>query len=166
MTNCDRCQKVLKQSKIRGGTYCNVLVLHVPDALQHASPDGIAQVLGGGLGVDVTKIDGPVQCLVSVQATEAVHTAHASELRSERQVGGHRRPEVALAVDGREGSLSNEGLGCGGLSSLCGSLLRLGNVSTSILAIIDAFACPGGLRRESVDHLRLQNCERRKPAER
>lgn len=86
--------------KTEGRTYCNMLILHVPDALQHTSPDGITQVLGGGLGVDVPEIDRPVQRLVSVQTTKAAHTIHASEIRSERQVGGHGRPEVALILHG------------------------------------------------------------------
>lgn len=47
-------------------TYCNVLILHVPDALQHTSPNGITQVLSGSLGVNVPEIDRPVQRLVSV----------------------------------------------------------------------------------------------------
>ena len=43
-----------------------MLILHVPDALQHTSPDPIARVLGGGLGVDVAEVDCPVQRLVPV----------------------------------------------------------------------------------------------------
>ena len=84
-------------------TYRDVFILHVPDALQHSSPDSIAQVLGGGLGVDVPEVNGPIQRLVSVQTTKAVHAIHAvhpSELRSERQVRGHGRPEVALVLHG------------------------------------------------------------------
>ena len=141
-----------------------MLILHVPDALQHTSPDGIAQVLSGSLGVDVPEIDRPVQRLIPIQTTKAVHTIHAPEVRSERQVGRHGRPKVALGGDGREGSLSNEGLGCGGLSSLCSGLLRPGNISASILAIVDALPCPGGLRRESVDDLGSQECEHYKVA--
>jgi hypothetical protein len=60
-----------------------MFVLHVPDALQHASPDRIAQVLGGGLGVDVPEVDSPVQRLVSVQAPEAIHAVHSSEVGGE-----------------------------------------------------------------------------------
>ena len=142
--------------KDEGRTYRNMLILHVPDALQHTSPDGVAQVLGGGLGVDVAEVDGPVQRLVSVQATEAVHTVHtihSSEIRREGQVGGHRRPEVALTLEGREGSLSDEGLGCGCLSGLCSGLLRLWNVGASILAVVDALPCPRRFRRERIDNL-------------
>ena len=46
-----------------------MLILHVSGALQHASPAGIAQVLRGGLVVDVSEVDRLVQRLVSVQAT-------------------------------------------------------------------------------------------------
>jgi hypothetical protein len=149
-------------AKDKGKTYRNVLILHVPDALQHASPDGITQVLSGGLGVNVPEIDRPVQRLVSVQTAKAVHAIHAPEVRSERQVGGHGRPEAALGGDGREGSLSNKGLGRGSLSSLCSGLLRLGDVGASILAIVDTLPCPGGLCRESVDDLCLQEREHHK----
>ena len=152
--------------KDKGKTYCNVLILHVPDALQDTSSDSIAQVLGGSLGVDVPEIDRPVQRLISIQTTKAVHAIHAPEVRSERQVGCHGRPEVALGGDGREGSLSDEGLGGGGLSSLCSGLLGPGNVSAPILAIVDTLPCPGGLCRESVDDLGLQECEHYKLAER
>lgn len=116
--------------------------------------------------MDVPEIDRPVQGLVSVQAAHAIHAAHTSEVRSKRQVGGHGRPEVALTVvHGREGSLGNERLGCGSLSSLSSGLLRLGDVSASILAIVDSLPCPRGLRRECIDDLRSQKCENHMPAE-
>ena len=138
-------------------------ILHVPDALQRTSPDRIAQVLGDGLGVDVAKIDCPVQRLVSVQAAEAIHTVHtvhavhpirSSEVRGEGQVGGRWRPKVALTLEGREGSLSDKGLGCSGLGGLCSGLLRLGDIDASILAVVDALPRPGEFRRERVDILR------------
>ena len=80
--------------------YHDMLILHVPNVLQHTSPDHIAQVLGGSLRVDVAKVDCLVQRLVPVQATEAVHAIHSSEVRGKGQVGGHGRPEVALTLDG------------------------------------------------------------------
>ena len=43
-----------------------MLILHVSNALQHTPPDCIMQVLGGGLGVDVAKVDCPVQQLVPI----------------------------------------------------------------------------------------------------
>ena len=43
----------------KGNTYRDVLILHVPDALQHPSPDSIAQVLGGSLRVNVPEVNGP-----------------------------------------------------------------------------------------------------------
>jgi len=147
--------------KNKGRAYRDVLILHVPDALQHPSPDGIAKVLGGSLGVDVPEVNGPIQRLVSVQAAKPIHAIHASELGSERQVRGHWRPEVALILHGREGSLSDERLGCGGLSSLCGRLLRLGDVGTSVLAVVDALPCPGGFRGKSVDDLHSQGVSTR-----
>lgn len=130
-----------------------MLILHVPDALQDTPPDSIAQVFSGSLGVDVPEVDRPVQCLISIQTTKAVHAIHAPEIGSERQVGCHWRPEVALGGHGGEGSLGNKGLGCSSLSSLCSGLLGPGDVSASILAIVDAFPCPRGLCRESVDDL-------------
>ena len=130
----------------------HVLTLHVPDVLQHTSPDRIAQVLGGGLGVGVAKVDRPFQRLVPVQATKA---------RGEGQVGNHRRPEVALTLDGQEGGLSDEGLGCSGLNGLCSGLLRLGDICASVLALVDAFPCPVGLCGECVDNLRSRMREYR-----
>ena len=43
----------------KGDTYRDVLILHVSDALQHPSPDSIAQVLGGSLRVNVPEVNGP-----------------------------------------------------------------------------------------------------------
>ena len=40
--------------------YYNGLILPVSNALQHTSLDRIAQVLGYGLGVDVSEVDRPV----------------------------------------------------------------------------------------------------------
>ena len=93
------------------GTYRDVLVLHVPNTLQHASPDCIAQILSGGLGVDVPEVDRPVQRLIPVHASKTVHAVHAihsSKVGGEGQVGGHGRPKVSLVLDGREGSLGNK----------------------------------------------------------
>jgi len=103
--------------------------------------------------VDVPEVNGSVQRLVSIQPAKAVHAVHASEVRSKRQVRGHGRPEIALVLHGRERRLSDERLGCGGLSSLCSGLLRLGNVGASVLAIVDTLPCPRGLGGERVDDL-------------
>ena len=149
----------------KGKAYRNVLILHVPDALQYTTPDSVTQVLGGGLGVDVPKVNCPVQRLVSVQATKAVHPVHpvhpihTSKVGGEGQVGGHGRPEVALTLDGREGSVRDERLGRSCLRSLCGGLLRLGNVGASIFAIVDALPRPRRLSRESVHDLHSEGCE-------
>ena len=37
--------------------YSDMLVLHVPDALQHTSTDGVAQILRRRLGMDVAEIN-------------------------------------------------------------------------------------------------------------
>ena len=96
--------------------------------------------------MDVAEVDRPVQRLVPVQAAKTVHAIHPSKVGSERQVGGHGRPEVALTLDGREGSLGDERLGCS-------CLLGFWDVGASILAIINTLPCPGGFCRERVDNL-------------
>ena len=52
--------------------------------------------------------------------------------------------------------MSSKRLGCSGLSSLHGGLLRLGDEGASVLAVVDVLPCPGGLRGESVDNLHSQ----------
>lgn len=89
-------------------TYRDMLVLHVPDTLQHTSPNSVAQVLCCGLGVDVSEVDCPVQCLISIQTPKVIHSIHSSELGGEGQIGGHGRPEVALVLHRGEGSLSDK----------------------------------------------------------
>ena len=72
--------------------YRDMLILHASDGLCSTSPDCIARVLCGGLGVDIAEVDHPV------------HPIHSSEVRGERQVGGYWRLEVALTLNERRGT--------------------------------------------------------------
>ena len=58
-----------------------------------------------------------------------------------------------MTLDRREGGLGNNGLGRG-------CLLRLRDIGTSILAVVDALPCPGEVRRERVGDLssRMREC--------
>jgi hypothetical protein len=49
-----------KHSNTGEDTYRDVLILHVPDALQNSSSDSIAQVLRGGLRMYIAQIYRPV----------------------------------------------------------------------------------------------------------
>ena len=61
--------------------YCGMLSVCAPDDLRYTTTDSMAQVLHGGLEVDVTKVDLLVQRLVPIQT------------------GGHGRPEVTSTPD-------------------------------------------------------------------
>ena len=127
-------QQVVKGN---GQAYRNPLTLHVPGALRYTSPGCVAQVLGGGLGVDVAKANRSVQRLVSVQAAKTVHPVHpvrASGVGGSGRIEGHGRSEVALTLNG-QGRLGNERLG-------------LGDVGPSTLAIVDGLPCPRRSCRE------------------
>ena len=54
--------------------YYDVLILHAFGVLRHTSLNDIAQVLCGGLRVDIAKVNHPAtQQLAPVQATKAIH---------------------------------------------------------------------------------------------
>lgn len=141
-------------------THGNVLVLHVPNALQHAATDGIAQVLRRRLRVDVTQVDGPVQALGAGETSARKTSQAVGECRrvraKRREAGGVGRERGRVRLNGRKCGLRNEGLSGGGLGSVSCCLLRLGHVGASILAIVDTLASPGGLGRERVHDLKAE----------
>ena len=47
-----------------------MLILRVPNALQHTSPGGTAQALGGSLGVDVAEVDRPVHAIRAIRSSK------------------------------------------------------------------------------------------------
>lgn len=53
-------------------TYSNMLILHVPDALEYAPTNGIAKIFGGSLGVNVAEVHGPVHGLDAAHAISHV----------------------------------------------------------------------------------------------
>lgn len=130
-------------------TYSNVLVLHIPQTLKNTSSDSVAKVFGCRLWVDVAQVYRAVEAL-STEVVERV--GREWQIRRER-----RRSELThgVRVDGRQGSgrLSDKGLSGRSLCSLSSSLLRLGDIGASVLAVVDALACPGWLSWESVDNL-------------
>ena len=69
-----------------------MLILHIPNALQHSSPDCIAQILRRRLGMDVPQIDSPIQTL-------GVHTTHSTQ--RVLCVRGERREGYASGLHGR-----------------------------------------------------------------
>lgn len=114
-----------------------MLVLHVANALENTSTNGVAQIFSGRLRMDITQIHGTVE-------------ARLGHVRGERHVRRERR-----RLHWRELSirLCNERLSGCCLSGLSSSLLRLGDVRATVLPIVDALASPGRLSGESRDDL-------------
>lgn len=116
-----------------------MLVLHVPDALQHTSANGVAQILRRRVGVDVAEINGSVDA-----GTTRCSTCAASHHGVD--VGGREPGGCGGAVPerGKDGGLGcDEGLG----------LLRFGDVCAAVFTVVDAFSGPVGFGWEGVDDL-------------
>lgn len=128
-----------------------MLILHVTQALENTASDGVAEILSGGLGMDVAKVDGAVETLSAGKALKGVGGG-------EGHVGSQGRcSEVAgVGVDRSEssGRLSNERLRRGSLSGLSSSLLRLRDVRATVLTVVDTLALPCWLGRKGVDNLK------------
>ena len=116
-----------------------MLVLHVPDALQHTSTDGVAQILRRRLGMDVAEINRSVYSGTPRYSTRAAGH-HGVDVSLREPAGGGR----SVAKGGKHGRLWGD-------KGLC--LLRLGDVCTTVFAIVDAFTSPVGFGREGVDDL-------------
>ena len=123
-----------------------MLVLHVADALQDTSTNGIAQVVRGCFRVDVPKVDRAVEA--------ASARAHATCCSSHK---GHRGGRGIRAFVGRERSEKTRG--CmrervgGDLDGGLGSRCCLRHESAAVLAIIDTFTGPSGFRGKGIDNL-------------
>lgn len=132
-----------------------MLVLHVPDALKHPSPDSITQILRRGLRVDVPQIH---------RAVEALHTPLTASTDTGGRVWceGRERARKGVRRRGRQRTrrLCNKRLRSGDLSRLRRGLLRLGDVRTAVLAVVDALTCPRGLGRECVHNLYYAFCKK------
>lgn len=126
-------------------TYGNMLVLHVTYALQHTTANRIAQILRCCLWVNVSEVHGPVR---SPSDTE--------RLRCEGRVRA-KCPEAAnTGVNGterRHSRLCDKGLSRDSLGGLCGGLLRLGDVRTTVFSIVDPLSGPRGFCGKCVDNL-------------
>jgi hypothetical protein len=120
-----------------------MFILHVPDALQHTSPDRVTQILRRRLRMYRTEINRPVHTL---DAPHAAHHVH----RRERGGRGVRAERAKMR---RGGGRGDEGLRGGGLGLVGGGLLRFGDVGAAVFAKVDALACPAGFGGEGVDYL-------------
>lgn len=131
-----------------------MLILHVPDALKHAAPNSIAQVFGCRLWVDVTQIDCPVHSLNASHPVCHIASAHHVNAAKCGSVGCERRK---AALSGRHRLLSDQGLSRRGLSLLGGHLLRLRDVGTAVLSVINSFTCPRWFGGQSINNLNVES---------
>ena len=53
-------------------TYSNVLILHIPQALQDTSTNSIAQILSGRFGMNISKINSSVQALGTSETLKGI----------------------------------------------------------------------------------------------
>ena len=129
-------------------SYSNMLVLHVPQTLKDTATNSVAKVLRCRLRVNVAQVHSAIQTL-GAEVVERV--------RRERQVRGERRRSKlsGIGVDRRQGGsrLRHKRLRGRRLRCLSSGLLRLRDVCTPILAIVDSLSGPGSFCRKSVDNL-------------
>lgn len=133
-------------------TYSNMLILHVPDALEHASTNGVTKILGCGLGVDVAEVHGPVHGLNTAHAI--CHVAGVQHING-RELGASvlsKWRKIRLLRCHR--LLGNQRLSGGGLCLLRSGLLGLGDVGAAVFTIVDTLPSPRWLSRKGVYDLR------------
>lgn len=122
----------------------DVLVGNVADVVQQTTSDNIADLLDRSLGVNVAQIDGSVAKVVDTTS------GGGNGGSSNRLLGQGIRNEITVS-SGEHVSIARSD------AQILGSilLLRLGNISTSILAVVHAAGClPLGLLgklRDSLD---------------
>lgn len=120
----------VERSGCRGidkGNEANVLVRDVTDVVQESTSYNIANLLNGGLGVDVTKVDGSV--------AQVVDTTGRSSNRccGNRLLSQGTRNDLAICASEH---VSISGVDTEVLRGVL--LLRLGDVSASVLAVVDS----------------------------
>ena len=125
-----------------------MFILHIPNTLQDSTADGIAEIFGRSLWMNVTQIHSPVHALNALNAAHTVSVHHLHWVKSsgiwrEWREGGLRR----------HARLCDKRLCSGGLSLLGSCLLRFRNVGTAIFAIVHAFTSPRWLSWQSVHNL-------------
>lgn len=128
-----------------------MLISEVSNALKSASADGVTHLLNRRLRVDIPNIHRPVRRLREGEARRS-RSITSSPIRVRERLGERRerreahaeRRETSLCL--LDDSLSMSGSGCLGL-------LRLGDIGTTIFAVVDSLACPGWLRRQSCNDL-------------
>lgn len=145
-------------------THSNVFVLHVANALQDATPNGVTQVLNGGLGVNVAQVDGAISGAVHALCHIHTHThwegwaGRGSGIESTTSDSGvnakiGERPErrgcwgvhAERAGGGRERSEST--------IHAESAVLVLGNIGATVFAVVYALSRPswfGGQRRDNL----------------
>ena len=116
-----------------------MLILHVPDALQYTSANGVAQILRRRIGVDIAEINGPIHPRTTCCSTRA-GSHHGVDVGRREPARGSR----AVPKRGKDGSLRGDE---------CLGLLRLGNVCAAVFTIVDVFSVPSGFGWEGVDDL-------------
>ena len=112
--------------------------MHVPDALQYTSANGVAQILRRRIGVDVSEINDPIHPMTTRRTCAGSH--HGVDVGWREPARGSR----AVPKRGKDGSPRGDE---------CLGLLRLGNVCAAVFTIVDAFSGPVGFCREGVDDL-------------
>jgi hypothetical protein len=126
-------------------THRDVFILHIPYALEHATSDAIAQVLRCRLWVNVTEVYGPI-CA----------SGNRESIGGERRIRSERPEAPNRGIDGTKRSssgLCHKGLSRHSLGRLCSRLLRLGDVRTAVLAIVDTLPSPCGFGWQRVHNL-------------
>jgi hypothetical protein len=124
-------------------THGDMLIGHISNALKHAAPDRITKVLRRRLGMYIAE----VHCSVQAGATGCSHASeHRSTGRSGRHLRVRREGRVREGLEGRRRRLRDEGLRGSNLGSCRGRLLRLRDIGTAVLSIIDTLTSPRGFR--------------------
>ncbi|KAH6604270.1 hypothetical protein Trco_007716 [Trichoderma cornu-damae] len=109
------------------GDEADVLVRDVADVVQQAAADHVANLLDGGLGVDVAEVDGPV--------AQVVHPAGAGGDGG----GGHGLLGEGVGDEVSVGAGEHVRVARGDAQVLGGVLLlRFGDVGAPVLAVVDA----------------------------
>lgn len=124
-----------KRKTEREGIYNDMLVLHIPDAMQHTSANGIAKILRRRLAVDVAEVRCPVYP-GTTRCSTGVASRHSSDVSP-------REPARCGRSIAKGRLWGDEGLG----------LLRLGDVCATVFIIVDLFTGPVVFGWEGVDDL-------------
>ena len=134
-----------------------MLIMHVPDTLQHPASNRITQIFRRSLGMNRTQIYGPVHALHPHPSHPPSHPhaySHAAHVRRRERVRTDIRAKGTEMGSGRrQRGRGHEGLGSGSLCLMGGSLLGFGDVGTAVFTKVDTFTGPAWFVREGVYYL-------------